>query len=249
VLHFNPMRSAAQRQELVRCVIAFREFFVGAIAERRARPRDDLISDIIAAQETGTELTNKEIRDNCIGLLVGGNLTTSDLIGNGVFTLLTHPGEHAKLKTDPTLINAAIEEILRFASPVDSTARTAPRDMAVAGCPIGQAQVMVTHLAAANRDPKQFKDPDAFDITRERAAHIAFGGGAHICIGAPLARLEAQVALPKIFERFPNLSLVDETLVWKSLPFFRGLEHLRVRACSAPLRPPGASARALTARR
>ena len=229
ILNFHPARSQEQTDLMVRSIRSMQNFFDAEIAERRQRPRDDLITDILDAQEHGTQLSDAEIRDNCIGFLVGGNLTTSDLIGNGVLMLLQHPEQLKKLRADPGLINKAVEEILRFAPPVGQTARIANRDMNVGGCPVKAHQVMVTSLPAANRDPAAFEDPHRFDITREPTPHMSFGGGAHICIGAPLARLEAQVALAKIFERFPNLKLAEQDVAWKATPFFHGVERLRVK--------------------
>lgn len=228
ILNFHPMRTEAQTKYMVDSILSLRRFFEGEIAERRVRPRDDLISDILAAQERGTELSDRDIRDNCIAFLVGGNLTTTDLIGNGVYTLLQHPQQLALLKANPSLIGKAVEEILRYAPPVGQTARILDRDAEVGGCPMKKAQVIVTSLPAANRDPETYTDPHRFDITREPVPHMSFGGGAHICIGAPLARLEAQVALAKIFERYPNLKLAEDAPAWKATPFFHGLERLRV---------------------
>ena len=121
-----------------------------------------------------------------------------------------------------------MEEILRYEPPIDMTSRIASKDMEVGGCPIRATQSMTLSLRGANRDPEAFPDPDRFDVSRKRAAHMAFGGGAHICIGAPLARLEAQVAIPRLLERFPNLRLADPAAdaVWRTLPFFRGLQRL-----------------------
>jgi cytochrome P450 len=228
ILTFHPMRTEEQTKYMVDSILSLRRFFEEAIADRRARPRDDLISDIIAAQEHGTELSDQEIRDNCIGFLVGGNLTTSDLIGNGVLTLLQHPDQLKVLKANPALIGKAVEEVLRYAPPVGQTARILDRDMSVGGCPMKKSQVVVTSLPAANRDPATYDEPNRFDITREPVPHMSFGGGAHICIGAPLARLEAQVALLKIFERYPNLKLAPGEIKWKTTPFFHGVEALRV---------------------
>jgi cytochrome P450 len=230
ILNLHPTRTAEQTEAMIKAAHAIREFFTAEIAERRRAPRDDLISDILAAQERGTELSDEEIQANCVGFLVAGNLTTSDLIGNGVLTLLQNPGELAKLKAKPELIGKAVEEILRYAPPVGQTARIADRDMAVAGCPVKSRQVMITSLPAANRDPAAYNDPHRFDITREAVPHMSFGGGAHICIGAPLARLEAQVALSKLFQRYPNLKLAQDDIRWKATPFFHGVEALRVRA-------------------
>jgi cytochrome P450 len=228
ILSFHPMRTEAQTKYMIDSIMAVRAYFEGEIAARRREPRDDLISDILAAQERGTELSDRDIRDNCIAFLVGGNLTTTDLIGNGVYMLLEHPEQLKALKANPSLIGKAVEEVLRYAPPVGQTARILDRDMTVGGCPMRKSQVVVTSLPAANRDPSAYAEPDRFDIAREPVPHMSFGGGAHICIGAPLARLEAQVALSKIFERFPNLRLAESAPAWKATPFFHGLEHLRV---------------------
>ena len=156
----------------------------------------------------------------------------ADLIGNAIWLLLKHPDQLAKLKAEPSLINGAVEEVLRYESPVDITGRIAPREMAVRGCPIHQTQSMIMSLRGANRDPEAFPDPDRFDITRKNAPHVAFGGGLHLCIGAPLARLEAQIAIPSFFARFPHARLADADAKaqWRSLPFFRGLKTLKVCA-------------------
>ena len=200
------------------------------MAARRTAPEDDLVTDMVQLQAAGADLSDGDLIANLIALLVAGNLTTTDLIGNGVRLFLLNPGELAKLKADPGLIGAAVEEILRYEPPVDITGRIASREMEVGGCPIHKTQSMLVSLRGANRDPAVFEDPDRFDITRKKSPHVAFGGGAHICIGAPLARLEAQVTLTRLFERFPDLRLADphEPPVWRTLPFFRGLEKLDV---------------------
>lgn len=225
----NPFRTPEQTAHLERSNEALNAYFLNALDERRGKPRDDLISDMVNGE--GAALSNTEMRINLTALLVGGNLTTTDLIGNAVRLFLLNPGELKKLKDDPKLINAAVEEVLRYEGPVDITGRVASRDMEVSGCPIHQKAALNFSLRGANRDPEVFEDPHAFNITRERKPHMSFGGGAHICIGAPLARLEAQVALPKLFERFPNLALAnpDEKPAWRTLPFFRGLEKLELR--------------------
>ncbi|OYU71188.1 MAG: cytochrome P450 [Alphaproteobacteria bacterium PA2] len=224
----NPFRNEDQTRHMERSSVALNDYFTAALAERRDNPRDDLISDMTRLQAEGAPLSDVELRINLTALLVGGNLTTTDLIGNGVRLLLLNPEELAKLRADPGLINSAVEEILRYEPPVDMTSRVASRDMEVSGCPIKATQVMTVSLRGANRDPEAFPDPDRFDISRKRASHMAFGGGAHICIGAPLARLEAQVAIARLLERFPNLRLADPSAeaVWRTLPFFRGLERL-----------------------
>ncbi len=226
----NPLRTPAQTEHLVRASNALGDYMHALIAERRATPADDLTSDMVALQAGGARLTDAEIATNLNALLVGGNLTTTDLIGNATRLFLTHPEQLAALRADPGLINAAVEETLRYEPPVDITGRIASHDIEVRGCPIKATQSMTLSLRGANRDPAAFESPERFDITRKKVPHVAFGGGAHICIGAPLARLEAQVALLKLFDRFPNLRLADPDAApqWRSLPFFRGLERLDV---------------------
>jgi cytochrome P450 len=141
---------------------------------------------------------------------------------------LLNPAELEKLKADPGIINAVVEEVLRYEPPVDITSRVMSSDQEIGGCPIRNRQAVTLSLRAANRDPDVFDDPHRFDVSRKHRPHVAFGGGAHICIGAPLARLEAQVALVRLFERFPTLKLAhpDQAPEWRTLPFFRGLERL-----------------------
>jgi cytochrome P450 len=227
----NPLRTPAQTEHLLRAGAALGEYMHALMAARRAGPRDDLVTDMVALQAAGAPITDSEIAINLSALLVAGNLTTTDLIGNAVRLFLTHPSEMAKLKADPGLVSAAVEETLRYEPPVDVTARVASHDLAVGGCPIRASQTMMVSLRGANRDPAVFEDPHRFDITRRKSPHVAFGGGAHICIGAPLARLEAQVALGRLFERFPTLRLADPDAPpqWRTLPFFRGLGRLDVR--------------------
>jgi cytochrome P450 len=216
----NPFRTDEQTTYLERSGEAIRLYFETQIADRRIKPRDDLISDVVQLQAEGAELKDAEIISNLIGLLVGGNLTTSDLIGNGVYALLTHPAELAKLKADPSIVSQVVEEVLRYDGPVDITARVTPRDMEIGGCPMKARQSVISLLRAANHDPDVYENPDAFDVSRKPGPHVAFGGGSHICIGAPLARIEAQAALLKLFARFPNLRLArpDERPEKRTLP-------------------------------
>jgi cytochrome P450 len=227
----NPFRTPEQTAFMERSSEALSAYLTEILADRRVTPRDDLVSDMARLQANGAELSDDELRINLSALLVGGNLTTTDLIGNGVRLLLLNPEELAKLQADPTLINFAVEEVLRYEPPVDMTGRIASSEMEVGGCPVHPTQAFSLNLRAANRDPEVFDDPHRFDITRKHRPHVAFGGGAHICIGAPLARLEAQVAIPRLFARFPNLRLADpqEAPEWRTLPFFRGLERLELK--------------------
>lgn len=208
------------------------DYLDAAMADRRRAPTDDLISDLLAEQAATGALSDSEIRVNCFNLILGGNVTTADLIANGVNLLLRHPAELARLRADPAQIASAVEEILRFEPPTEGAQRVASRDLTLAGCPMRKRQVAAVSIPAANRDPAVFTDPHRFDIARRDGPHISFGSGAHICIGAPLARLEARVAIAALFERFPTLRLADPDAPprWRPMPFFRGLEALPVTA-------------------
>jgi cytochrome P450 len=229
---FNMFRSPEQTRVMEESSEALNDYFTRLIEEKHANPGDDLISDMVRLQAGGLAVNDIELRINLSALLIGGNLTTTDLIGNAVRLLLLNPAELAKLKADPGIINSVVEEALRYEPPVDITGRVASHDMEVAGCPVKPKQSLTFFLRAANRDPEVFDDPDRFDVSRQHKPHVSFGGGAHICIGAPLARLEAQVALVRLFERFPTLRLAnpDDAPVWRTLPFFRGLEKLELIA-------------------
>jgi cytochrome P450 len=225
ILSLTPLRSDEDTRRMVWGSNSIAKYFFELMAARRAEPKDDLVSDMVTL---GADISEAELNVNLSGLLIGGNLTTTDLIGNGVWLLLTHPQELAKLKADAGLAAAAVEEILRFESPVDATGRVISGEREMGGCQMHARQTVFASLRAANRDPKVFEDPDRFDITRRHAPHVAFGGGAHICIGAPLARAEAQAALIQLFRRFPELRLAEQELEWRMLPLFRGLQKLIV---------------------
>jgi hypothetical protein len=209
---------------------AMDNYFHRVIAERNASPRDDLMSALIAVEEDGKKLSDEELVTMCSLLLAAGNVTTTDLIGNGVLALLQHPDEWRKLRDDRSLVKNAVEEILRYDSPVVQTGRIAMSETTVGGCPVHARESIVTSLAAANHDPAAYPEPDRFDIARADVHHHSFGGGAHFCLGAPLARLEAQLALGTLVHRFPDLRLADEPLEWRRLPAFRGLTKLIVHA-------------------
>lgn len=233
VIHaLNPFRSRSQTVAVGRAQQALNSYFAEMIAARRSHPRPDLISDLVRLQADGAEIDDVELNLNLQALLIGGNLTTSDLIGNTVRNLLLHPREFAKLQADPSLVGAAVEEGLRFESPVDMTARVAPCGFEAGGQRLRPGDAITLSLRAANRDPEVFADPHEFNISRKRQPHVAFGGGAHTCIGAPLARQETSLALSKLFARFPGLRLAEPEApaAWRQVAFFRGLEHLQVVA-------------------
>jgi cytochrome P450 len=229
---FEPDPSPAMVRANRSAAVEILEYLDCTMAERRARPGDDLISDLIAEQATGGALSDAEIRVNCLNLMLGGNVTTADLIANGIDLLLRHPDQLRRLRADPALIGPAVEEILRFEPPVEGAQRIASRDLTLHGCPVRTHQVVAVATPAANRDPAAFTEPHRFDIARREAPHITFGGGAHICIGAPLARLEAKTAIWGLVERFPTLALADPPAPAEWRPTgssFHGLVRLPVR--------------------
>ncbi|MEO0449728.1 MAG: cytochrome P450 [Pseudomonadota bacterium] len=228
ILSLNPLRSPEEAAYMMASGEKLDAYFTELMEARRKDPRDDLISDMVTAQAEGGDFEDDELRTNLQALLVGGNLTTTDLIGNGVWLFLTHPKQMEALRADPSLAANAVEEVLRYEAPVQATSRIVSEDRAVAGCPMKKSQPVFMSLAAANRDPSKFEQPEAFDISTKRASHVSFGGGAHICIGAPLARIEARRVYQKLFERYPNMTLPDQDIVWRALPFFRGIEKLEV---------------------
>ena len=231
ILGLNPMRTEEETARLVSGAEALDAYFTELMVARRAEPRDDLISDMVQLLASGeADMSDDELLLNLQALLVGGNLTTTDLIGNGVWLFLNHPGQLAALKANPGLGGQAVEEVLRYEAPVSATSRILAEDQQVAGCPMKARQAVFCSLASANRDEATFDTPDAFDITVKRPSHVAFGGGPHICIGAPLARIEARRVYQKLFERYPDMRLAEQQLVWRALPFFRGLETLVVEA-------------------
>ncbi len=228
VMAFNPLLSEEEKARVAAAGEKMDAYFRRVIAERRAAPRDDLLSGLIAAEDAGEQLTDDEIVTMCSLLLVAGNVTTTDLIGNGVLALLRNRDELKELQNDPSLVKNAVEEMLRFDSPVVQSGRIQMSDAEIGGCPISARQSVGTSLGAANRDPDVYPEPNRFDITREDTHHQSFGGGIHYCLGAPLARLEPQIAVGALVVRFPDLRLADGPLEWRTVPGFRGLTKLPV---------------------
>ncbi|HEY3247712.1 MAG TPA: cytochrome P450 [bacterium] len=207
---------------------ALRAYLSRIFAQRRREPRDDLISALMQAEEAGDRLTEEEAFSAVRLLLVAGHETTTNLIGNGLLALLRYQDQWRLLREDRTLIPAAVEELLRFDSPVQLTVRIATEPLDLDGKHIRPGDQLIVLLGAANRDPAQFSDPDRLLITREEKRHLAFGHGIHFCLGAPLARLEMQVTLSALLERFPQLHLTPEPVVRRQTMVLRGLDRLAV---------------------
>jgi len=223
----DPVRDAAEDEEVFDAREALASYLLGVVEERRREPRDDLITAMIAAEEHGDFLSVGELVAMCNLLLVAGHETTVNLLGGGVLALLQHPEHLALLRSRPELARSAVEELLRFTSPVQWTGRVAMAELELGGRTVRPRQSVVGILAAANRDPAVFLDPDVMDLSREPNLHVAFGRGIHFCLGAPLARLEAQVALPMLLDRLPRLRLAGAP-VPRPTWVLRGLERLPV---------------------
>ncbi|HEV3400255.1 MAG TPA: cytochrome P450 [Acidimicrobiales bacterium] len=213
------------------------QYFTDLVQKRKAEPRDDLLSAMIAAEEGGQRLTHEELLTTSTLLLLAGFETTMNLVGNGVLMLLQHPAELDRLRADPTLDRAAVEELLRFEGPVHVTARIATTDVEVGGQLIRKGEQAAVVLAAANRDPDQFPDPNRLDVGRADNRHLAFAAGAHYCLGAALARIEARAAIATLVRRFPDLALVTSDPQWRDHFVIRGLKELRVRFTPQAARP------------
>ena len=217
---FDPLKLQGAGSELSP-VVDLGMYMSEVFAERRARPRDDLISALIAARVDGESLTLQEQIGFAMLLLVAGNETTTDLISNAVVLLDRHPGEREKLVKDPAGVATAVEEFLRYEGPVQGLARTTTREVTLHGVEIPAGEKVLLLFASANRDERHTSEPDRFDVCRNPNPHLAFGFGAHFCMGASLARLETQIAFEELLRRFPRYALADERIE---------------RICSGPLR-------------
>ena len=222
-------QSPERMEEIGRNIGEFIAYLRDLFARKRATPGDDLISQLLQVEVDGDRLTEDEVLAMVFILFVAGHITTVNLIANGVFALLTNPEQAAKLRSDPGLVTNAVEEILRYYGPAETTtARFAREDVELGGQAIAKGDPLLVVLAAADRDPARFADPQSFDITRDDAnRHIAFGKGVHACLGAPLARLEGQIALETLFRRYPDLRLaVPENEITWAPSFLRSLTGL-----------------------
>ncbi len=224
----NPGRTIEQVQAGQDAVLGLTEFFGKAVAQRRKQKGSDLISLLLDIEADGEVLTEEELHAQCVMLLFGGHETTRNLIGNGVYTLLRHPKETAELRENPELIRSAVEELLRYESPVQYTGRAAQEEMEICGARLHPGEQVIFFLGAANRDPSEFRDPDKLDLGRLPNPHLSFGAGAHFCIGNQLARLESQVAILQIIRQFPKMRLTGQKPEWTPNYALRGLKTLPV---------------------
>ena len=209
-------------------VLQFSQYFFELLAERRRDPGEDLLSRLVAAEDGGTTLSEAEMLSTCILLLVAGHETTVNLISGGTLALLRHPDQLARFRSDPGVTRTAVEEMLRYVSPVQLTGRALTEDCEFGGVAFAAGDFAMLLLASGNRDPGQFDEPDRFDIARTPNNHLGFGFGIHHCLGAPLARMETQVALTSLVRRAPDLSLTVDEVTYKSNVVLRGMESLPV---------------------
>jgi len=212
-------RAAEAREELV-------EYLAAAVKERRTHPKEDLLTALIRAEENGGHLSEDELYSTAVLLLIAGNETTTNLIGNGLYALLRHPEQHRRLWDHPSLLPQGIEEMLRFDSPVQLTTRISKTEVDILGTRIPAGERIFFVLGAANRDPAHFPDPDQFDLGRSNTKHSSFGAGPHFCLGAPLARLEVSIAFRTLCQRYPKLRLGDEMPEYRNNFNLRGLKSL-----------------------
>jgi cytochrome P450 len=211
-------------------------YFRQMLAARRREPADDLLSALVAARDEEDRLSEDELLSMAFLLLVAGHETTVNLIASGTLALLLNPGELARLRADPSLLGSAVEELLRYVNPVNNaTFRFAGEPMELDGMSIGPDEVVLVSLSGANRDPDRYADPDRLDLDRDSGGHVAFGHGIHYCLGAPLARLEAEIAFRGLLERFGSMTLAvpPDALRWRPSTLIHGLESLPVRLVSA----------------
>jgi pimeloyl-[acyl-carrier protein] synthase len=224
----NFQHNPDRMEQVMSSLLGMQGYYTKALQDHREHPRDDLMGALLAAEMDGDRFTDEEIIANCILIMVAGQETTTNLIGNSMLTLLRHPDQLAWLRADLTRIPVAVEELMRFESPSQITARVAQEDMELGGKLIRQRQAVIALVGAANRDPERFPDPDTLDLARQDNRHVAFGWGSHFCFGAPLARLEGQIALATLLKRIPQPTLDPVPLVWRENLGLRGLVNLGI---------------------
>src|SRR6266581_768236 len=212
-------------------IMSFMRYLKKLIKERRAHPKDDLVTALVQAKDGSDKLSGDEVLAMIFLLLIAGHETTVNLIGSGSLALLEHPDQLEKLRSEPAIIKPAIEELLRFVCPVEmATERYAREDIKIAGTTIPRGELVLAVIGSANRDANYFDNPDCLDVTRENNKHLAFGLGGHYCLGAPLSRLEGQIAISTLIRRMPNLrlSIAPDQIRWRGGIILRGLEALPV---------------------
>ena len=224
-LSVDPLLGRDQIQFIKSAAEQAYEYFESIIDERRRAPREDLVSGLLAAEEEGDRLTHEELLSVMLLILVAGNETTRSLIGNGMLALLRHPDQLRRLRHDPTLLDAAVDELLRYDSPVQLNGRLVREDVEIGGKLIRAGEVVISAIGAANRDPEVFDHPETLDIGRQETSHLSFGRGIHYCLGAPLALLEARVAFAALLDRFATIRLAGEPRHRQGV-VLRGVEHL-----------------------
>jgi cytochrome P450 len=224
----NFQHNPDQAPRMLRTVHDMTAYFYDSVRQQRTQSCDGLVQSLMTAEVDGDRLTDEEVVATCIVTMVGGQETTTNLIGNGVITLLGNPEEMNRLRADLSLVPSAVEEMLRYESPSQHTGRLAPVDTELGGKLIRQRQAVMAVMAAANRDPERFPDPDHFDIRRQDNRHLAFGYAAHFCFGAALARIEAQAAFEALMRRMPDLRLEPGPLAWRNNSGLRGVTALNV---------------------
>jgi cytochrome P450 len=224
---------ADQLNQAIPAVVGFVGYFAQLIEQRRAEPRDDLLTALVQAEAEGEKLNQGELFAMIILLFIAGHETTTNLIGNGTLALLRHPDQLQRLRDDPSLAVAATEELLRYDSPVQITARTATEDLEVNGLTLAKGESVICGLAAGNRDPRYVEAPEELRLDRGKPTHLSFSNGMHYCLGAPLARLEGQIAFSAMATRFAGMELLDERPPYRDHFVLRGLASLPV-AVSMP---------------
>ena len=224
--HYNAENRHQRTEEGIK---AFAAYVREVVQDREEAPQDDLITYLNQAEKDGMTLDEDEVVATVIGLLFAGHETTTKLIANGTLELLRHPAQLEQLRDDPSIAPSAVEEILRYHGPSKSLTRGVKEDFELHGNQIKAGERVLLSLAAANRDPRKFENPDQFDISRGSMEHVGFGHGTHHCLGAPLARLETRIAFPALLQAFPDMELVSDDITWTQSPLVRGPQELRLR--------------------
>jgi cytochrome P450 len=225
----DPVMSPDEVDEISTAIVEFRLYLSDQVSQRRARPGEDLITALIAAEQAGDRLSHEELISTISLLFVAGHETTTNLIGNGFLALLRNQDELRRLREDPALLRTGIEELLRYDSPVQFIIRTVKEPITVGGAHMTLGDPVLLLVGAANRDPEVFRDPEVLDVGRPDVKHLSFGGGIHFCLGSVLARMEGQIAIGALVDLFDEFELVTDTLQWRKHINLRGLESLPVR--------------------